>query len=139
MSRTKKSDQILIIHVIINSIPAFSHKTTTKEIHQRIKEKDHDFIIVEDNNKPTGFLIAYALDKETYYNWLMGVLPEFRRKGYGRQLIKKFETIAGDKGYTAVQVKTMEKFFAMRHLLAEMKYQKIGQDEEGKFILRKNL
>ena len=128
-----------MLEKLISLIHEFTHKTTVEEIHQRIKEKDHDFIIVEDNNKPTGFLIAYALDKETYYNWLMGVLPEFRRKGYGRQLIKKFETIAGDKGYTAVQVKTMEKFSAMRHLLAEMKYQKIGQDEDGKFILRKNM
>lgn len=95
--------------------------------------------MVKDNGHPAGFLVAYALDEETYYNWIMGVLPAFRKKGYGRQLIKQFESIAKQKGYPAVQVKTMDKFPAMRRLLAKMEYQEIGHDAEGKIILRKNL
>jgi GNAT superfamily N-acetyltransferase len=94
---------------------------------------------VHENNEPTGFLIAYALDKKTYYNWIMGVLPEFREKGYGRKLIELFELSAKQKGYATVQVKTMEKFPSMIHLLTTLKYEEIGFDNQGKIILRKNL
>ncbi len=123
---------------ICNSIPEFAHKTTAQEIHNRIKGKDYDFIIINENDKPAGFLIAYKLNKKTYYNWLMGVLPVFRRKGYGRKLIEQFESFARERGYTSVQVKTMDKFKEMQHLLAGLKYEKIGHDDKGKIILRKN-
>ncbi len=139
MNRIQQNDQILEIDEILNSIPEFSHKTTTEEIQKRIEGKDHDFIIAHENNEPAGFLIAYNIDQKTYYNWLMGVLPEFRRKGFGRQLLEKFESIAKEKGYSAVQVKTMVKFKAMQRLLEEMDYHEIGHDEEGKIILRKNV
>jgi len=124
---------------IIHSLPEFTRKTTEQEIRERIEGKDHDLIIIQDENKPAGFLIAYNLDEKTYYNWIMGVLPEFRRKGFGKKLIEQFESSAREKGYTTVHVKTMEKYKAMQNLLAEMKYQKIGYDDEGKIILRKNL
>jgi len=139
MKEINKKKSISEICELIKHIPEFTHKTTTREISERIKGKDHEFIIVHENNEPTGFLIAYNLDKKTYYNWIMGVLSEFRRKGYGRKLIEKFESIAREKGYSAVQVKTTDKFKAMQHLLAELGYKEIGYDEERKIILKKNL
>jgi len=95
--------------------------------------------IIHDEDKPAGFLVAYNFDEKTYYNWLMGVLPEFRRKGYGRQIIEKFESIVREKGYSTVQVKTMDKFKAIQRLFADMKYHEIGRDDKDKIILRKNL
>lgn len=133
------SSDIEIITQVMEGIPEFTHKTSTEEIQHRIEGKDHDFIFAEDEGNPVGFLIAYALDEKTYYNWIMGVLPDYRDKGYGRQLIELFELHAKQKGYDIVQVKTMEKFPAMRHLLSAMKYKEIGHDEDGKIILRKNL
>ena len=124
---------------IIHSIPEFTHKTTEHEIRERIEGKDYDLLIIEDNETSAGFLIAYNLDEKVYYNWIMGVLPEFRIKGCGKQLMKQFESIAREKGYTITQVKTLDKFKAMQNLLAEMKYEIIGRDEKGKIILRKNL
>ncbi|MCF7859798.1 MAG: GNAT family N-acetyltransferase [Candidatus Cloacimonetes bacterium] len=130
---------LIKIFNLLNFIPEFTHKTTTQEISERIKGKDHDFIIVHEKSEPAGFLVAYNIDQKTYYNWIMGVLPKFRRKGYGRKLIELFESIAKEKGYTVVQVKTTDKFKAMQRLLAEKNYKEIGKDEEGKIILRKNL
>jgi len=124
---------------IIHSLPEFTHKTTEQEIRERIEGKDNDLFIIQGNGKPAGFLIAYNLDEKVYYNWIMGVLPEFRRKGFGRQLIEQFELTAREKGYATVQVKTMDKFKAMQHLLTGLKYEKIGFDDKGKIILRKNL
>ncbi len=139
MKEINKKKSISEICEFIKNIPEFTHKTTTREISERIKGKDHDFIIVHENGEPAGFLIAYNLDEKIYYNWLMGVLPEFRRKGYGKQLIEKFESTAREKEYSAVQVKTMDKFKAMQRLLAEMDYNEIGKDKDGKIILKKNL
>jgi len=139
MKEINKKKSISEICECIKHIPEFTHKTTAKEISERIKGKDHDFIIVHEKSEPAGFLIAYNLDEKIYYNWLMGVIPEFRRKGYGRKLIEKFESIAREKEYSAVQVKTMDKFKAMQRLLAEMDYNEIGKDKEGKIILKKNL
>lgn len=139
MNETKDKTIISEICRLITLIPEFSHRTNAEEIQKRIEGRDHEFLIAEDKGQPTGFLIAYALDEKTYYNWIMGVLPEFRDKGYGRQLIELFETLAMQKGYREVKVKTMEKFPAMGHLLAAMKYEETGIDEDGKMILRKNL
>ena len=139
MYRIKKTENIPQIREIITKLPEFSHKTTEQEIRERIEGKDHDLIIIQDEDKPAGLLIAYDLDEKVYYNWIMGVLPEFRRKGFGRKLIKRFEATAKEKGYTAVQVKTMNKYKAMQNLLAEIKYEIIGRDERGKIILRRNL
>lgn len=139
MKEMNKNRSISEICRLIKLIPEFTHKTTAEEIQNRIEGKDHELLIAGDGGQAVGFLIAYALDEKTYYNWIMGVLPAFRNKGYGRQLIELFELSAKQKGYVTVQVKTMEKFPAMRHLLAEMKYMEIGNDEDGKIILRKNL
>ena len=139
MYRSKRIEIISQIPEIITNLPEFSHKTTEQEILERIEGKDHDLFIIQDNGKPAGFLIAYNLDEKVYYNWIMGVLQEFRRKGFGRQLMEQFELTAREKGYTTMQVKTMEKFKAMRHLLSKMKYEIIDHDDEGKTILRKNL
>ncbi|OPX24429.1 MAG: hypothetical protein B1H05_05120 [Candidatus Cloacimonas sp. 4484_140] len=139
MNRIKRDENILQIPEIITKFPEFTHKTTEHEIRERIEGKDHDLFVIQDNSKPAGFLVAYNLDEKVYYNWIMGVLPEFRRKGFGRQLIKQFESTAKIKGYTSVQVKTMEKFKGMQHLLTSLKYDKIGLDDKGKIILRKNL
>ncbi len=139
MYRIKKTENIPQIIEIITKLPEFTHKTTVQEIRERIKGKDHDLIIIQGGDKPAGLLIAYNFDEKVYYNWIMGVLPEFRRKGFGRKLIKRFEATAKEKGYTAVQVKTMNKYKAMQNLLAEMKYEIIGRDERGKIILRRVL
>ncbi len=124
---------------IITILPEFTHKTTEQEIRERIEGKDNDLIIIHDEDKPAGFLIAYNLDEKVYYNWIMGVLPESRKKGFGKKLIEQFEFSAREKGYTTVQVKTMGKFKAMQHLLTNLKYEKIGLDDKVKIILRKNL
>jgi len=138
MYRIKKTENISQISEIITKLPEFTHKTTDQEISDRIEGKDHDLLIIQDDGKPAGFLVAYDLDEKTYYNWIMGVLPVFRRKGYGRKLIEQFESFARERGYTSVQVKTMDKFKEMQHLLAGLKYEKIGHDDKGKIILRKN-
>ena len=139
MSNIVRSMNISQIPEIIAKLPEFTHKTTEQEILERIEGKDYDLFMVQDNGKPAGFLVAYDLDEKVYYNWIMGVLPEFRRKGFGRQLIEQFESTAKGKGYISVQVKTMEKFKEMQHLLTNLKYEKIGLDDKGKIILRKNL
>ncbi len=139
MYRINRIENILQIPEIISKLPEFTHKTTEHEIRERIKGKDYDLIIIHDEGKPAGFLVAYNLDEKVYYNWIMGVLPEFRRKGFGRQLLEQFELTAREKGYATVQVKTMKKFKEMQHLLTNLKYEKIGLDDKCKIILRKNL
>jgi len=139
MKNSGFSKKIGVVVNLIRHIPELTYKTTEEEIRERIEGKDHEFIIVKDGVNPAGFLIAYALDEETYYNWIMGVLSDFRDKGYGRQLIELFELKAMQKGYLEVSVKTMEKFPAMKYLLEKMKYEETGFDKDGKIILRKNL
>ncbi len=131
--------EIQTIVEMIMLIPEFTHNTPAEEIHERIEGKDHDLIIIYDKRKPAGFIIAYALDEETYYNWIMGVLPEYRKRGVGKNLIVQFETRAKRKGYSYFQVKSMERFPAMLHLLNKMKYEKCGYDGEGKIIFRKGI
>ena len=61
-----------------------------------------------DNDAPNGFLCLKETGKDTVELAVMGVLPEYHRKGIGTKLFEAAKENAVEKGYSFMQVKTVQ-------------------------------
>ena len=58
-----------------------------------------------------GFLFAKRIDTGHLHIWLAGVIPDKRRQGLLRALLKKIESIAAEEGVTTLTINTYAKRF----------------------------
>ncbi|WKE67170.1 GNAT family N-acetyltransferase [Gallaecimonas kandeliae] len=87
---------------------------------------------------PAAFKLGYALDDTTFYSWLGGVLPPYRRQGLAQLLLEAQEAWAAGQGYGRIEVKSSGRFPAMLALLARNGYQACGE-HNGKILFAKPL
>ena len=80
------------------------------EARERYIRESHDEIMLAsvENDQPYGFLCLKETGKDTVEMAVMGVLKECHRKGIGRELFEHAKRIAVEKGYSFIQVKTVQ-------------------------------
>ncbi|MDR9831693.1 GNAT family N-acetyltransferase, partial [Vibrio sp. FNV 38] len=61
-----------------------------------------------DEEKPIGFICLKETGKDTVAIHVMGVLKEYHRRGIGTELFKKAREAARERGYSFLQVKTVQ-------------------------------
>ena len=66
------------------------------------------FFCAYDCDKPVGFLYLKQTGRETLELAVMGVLEAYHRKGVGKALFTQAKTISRQKGYSFIQVKTVQ-------------------------------
>ena len=59
-------------------------------------------------DKPVGFLYLKQTGEATVELAVMGVLKEYHRNGIGKALFERAKTVACEKGYSFIQVKTVQ-------------------------------
>ena len=64
-----------------------------------------------------GYVWGYEKAENEFYISHIGVLPEFQRRGIGRSLVQKCETLCVDRGYERLSTSTYNKFRGMLILL----------------------
>ena len=69
---------------------------------------DQIFIAAKEAGMNVGFLCLQETGKDTVELVVMGVLKNYQRNGIGRQLLEKAKGIASSKGYSFLQVKTVQ-------------------------------
>ena len=69
---------------------------------------DKMFFCAFDQDRPIGFLYLKETGKDTVEFSVMGILKEYHRKGIGRELFDQAKQTAGEKGYSFIQVKTVQ-------------------------------
>lgn len=69
---------------------------------------DKMFFCAFAGDKPLGFLYLKETGRETVELYVMGVLKEVHRKGIGRALFNRAKETAGERGYSFIQVKTVQ-------------------------------
>ena len=67
-----------------------------------------DFFCAFDGERPVGFLYLSQTGRDTVEIALMGVLKEYHRKGIGRTLFEHAKKEAHEKGYSFIQVRTVQ-------------------------------
>ena len=69
---------------------------------------DEITVVSEEGGRPNGFLCLKETGKDTVELAVMGVLKECHRNGIGTALFEAAKAIAVEKGYSFLQVKTVQ-------------------------------
>lgn len=97
----------IVVRKILEALPYWFAMEEGRE--QYIKESAKQICIgaVEDTEY-IGFLCLKETGKDTLELAVMGVLKEYHRQGIGREMFMMAKNIAREKGYSFLQVKTVQ-------------------------------
>ncbi len=96
-----------ISRFILESLPEWFGIPEARE--QYIRESADEIVLASvEDDQPNGFLCLKETGKDTVELAVMGVLKECHRKGIGRELYEHAKQIAVEKGYSFLQVKTVQ-------------------------------
>jgi len=142
-------------YIIFNSIPDTEVLEGILELHKDIFGISDDVInkmaskpqllviSAVDGKKVIGYKIGYEVNSHTFYSWLGGVDPDYRKNGIASMLMEKQHQYLRANGYSVVQTKTMNKWRSMLVLNIKNGFDVIDTytDEKGlhKILLEKNL
>jgi ribosomal protein S18 acetylase RimI-like enzyme len=113
-------------------------------IDSMIKSHESDYILIEDDNKVVGYALIeqrespyteYSAFVEDHFAYIyeLVVLPEYRDKGYGKQIVKEAEKWAKDRGLSSIELNCLSNNYD-----AKAFYEKTGFGEY-QVKLRKNV
>ncbi len=94
-------------------------------------------------NQPVGFKIGYQRNREEFYSWFGGVLPEYRGLGIAGDLMAAQHEWCQKQGYARIGTKTQNRFRSMLILNIKNGFAIVGtdpSDQEGmKILMEKQL
>lgn len=70
-------------------------------------------LIAFQNDIPVGFKIGYRYNETTFYSWVGGILPNCRKKGFGKKLAQRQEQWAKLNLFTKIRTKSMNRYKPM--------------------------
>ena len=96
-----------IARLILEALPEWFGIPEARESY--IKESaDQIMLASSDHGAPNGFLCLKETGRDTVELAVMGVLKEYHRKGIGTALFQAAKAIAAERGYSFMQVKTVQ-------------------------------
>ena len=93
------------------------------------KSKEMPFWAALDEGKPVGFLVLNATSVAAAEIYVMGILPEYHRRGIGRELYAAFESFSRQEGYRYLHVKTVKMGYYSSYDGTNLFYQALGFSE----------
>lgn len=106
-SITNGTEKKAITRAILEQLTDWFEIEESREAYIR-ESTDKDFFCAFKGDKPIGFLYLKQTGNATAELAVMGVLKEYHRSGTGRALFEKAKAAAREKGYTFMQVKTVQ-------------------------------
>jgi len=92
-----------------SKIPEFNSPYKIEEYKKRCAGK-YLALIAEIDNQSVGFKIGYdRLNDGSFYSWMGGVLPKFRRMGVAYSLANFQEEWVAENGFSSIILKTRQK------------------------------
>ena len=96
-----------IARLILEQLPEWFGIPEARESYIR-KSAGETMIASFENGAPNGFLCLKQTGRDTVELAVMGVLKEYHRKGIGTALFQAAKAIAAERGYSFLQVKTVQ-------------------------------
>lgn len=130
---------------ISNQIPEFDQPYPAEVYEQRLNGKQHLSAVAELNDQLVGFKVGYdKFGTSSFYTWMGGVVPQFRKSGVAKALADFQEKFAAANGFEAVVLKTRNRHKAMLHFALNSGFDIIevesrSEVSENRIILRKSL
>ena len=127
-----------------SKIPEFNSPYKIEEYKKRCTGK-YLALIGEIDNQSVGFKIGYDRLKDgSFYSWMGGVLPKFRRMGVAYSLANFQEKWAAENGFSSILLKTRQKHdemiaFSLNRGFIITEETQIILDEETRIWMEKSL
>jgi len=128
---------------ISKQLPEFHNPHQKTVYEERLGGKKHLVLIAYDEEKPIGFKVGYERD-DTFYSWMGGVLPNYRKSGVARNLATTQEDWARKNGFQTITFKTRNRLKGMLIFALKNNFNIINVEPrepigEYRILLRKNL
>ncbi len=131
---------------ISNQIPEFSNGNyEEKTYEERLFNTRFLILVALDQETPVGFKVGYERDADgSFYTWLGGVLPAYRKLHIAQRLADQQEEWAIKEGFNAIVLKTRNRFkamlvFALKNGFCIEKVEPKENIENYRIVLRKKL
>ncbi len=99
---------------VSHHIPEFDYPYPLDEYLKRTEGTRHHIATAYSSEHLAGFKVGYHRDNDgSFYSWMGGVLPEFRRLGIANTLAEAQEEWARKNGYISIRMKTRKKHKGM--------------------------
>jgi len=96
-------------------IPEFVQPYQESIYEARLTGVPHLILIAESQGKGIGFKVGYDRDKDgSFYSWMGGVLPNFRKKNVALRLAEHQETWAREQEFGSIRFKTRNRLKGMQ-------------------------
>lgn len=96
-----------VARVILEALPEWFGIPEARENYIR-ESADEIMLISSEGGEPDGFLCLKETGRDTLELAVMGVLKEYHRQGVGTALVQAAKRIARERGYSFLQVKTVQ-------------------------------
>ncbi|MEQ8711855.1 MAG: GNAT family N-acetyltransferase [Cyclobacteriaceae bacterium] len=94
-------------------IPEFENPAGAETYRNKLEGRDH-LIVLAEIDEPCGFKVGYDREGDgTFYSWIGGVLPDYRRNCVARALAYEMENYCREQQYTHLRMKTRNEHKAM--------------------------
>ena len=113
------------------NVPEFDDPYEISEYSKRLNSTVHLILTAYDDHIPIAFKIGYHRHSDgSFYSWMGGVLPNYRRKGIANNLADHQEAWAKKKGYNSIKLQTRSKHNAMLALAINRGFQITNRNEK---------
>ncbi|MGZ3726967.1 MAG: GNAT family N-acetyltransferase [Pseudobdellovibrio sp.] len=94
--------------------PSFNQSFNSSSFKSRM-DQYKNILCVEayDGDQLVGFKIGYALDNDTFYSWLGGVLPDYQKLGLGSELMRQQHHWCKSHSYKKIETKSQNEYTGM--------------------------
>jgi len=117
--------------MVSRNIPEFDDSYEISEYSKRLNSTVHLILTAYNDHNPIAFKIGYHRHSDgSFYSWMGGVLPNYRRKGIANNLADHQEAWAKKKSYNSIKVQTRSKHNAMLTLLINRGFQITNRNEK---------
>ena len=124
-------DKIDDAFIVSTNIPEFDDPYEISEYSKRLHSTVHLILTAYNDHIPIAFKIGYDRYSDgSFYSWMGGVLPNYRRKGIANNLADHQETWARKKGYKNIKLQTRSKHNAMLALAINRGFQITNRNEK---------
>ncbi|RJP38590.1 MAG: GNAT family N-acetyltransferase [Phycisphaerales bacterium] len=105
----------------------FTPKHDASHFERRFKGRHNVCMMVASvEDAAVGFNLGFELTPSTYFSWLCGVLPDYRRAGIASQLLEGQRAWAADHGYVSIRFECANQHRPMLHAAITQGYDLVG-------------
>ncbi len=107
---------------------------------RRLRNRYNSVILLAQVDKqPAGFALGYEIKPSTFYCWLIGVLPAYRKAGIASQLLEAMSAWARENAYHVLRVECYNRARPMLKIVVRQNFDIVGvrfdTDEASNLII----